>query len=134
MAKSRKVAKLFILDIHMDPTYVSGLSITVFNTLPKKIVQMRSFFWFLFSCIRTEYGDLRSKSPYSVRIQEITDQKKLRIWTFFTLWKCKDIVTRQSYVFICIYTVWMDWKKYTYKFAWFFSWEIFAYIEAFCKC
>ena len=85
MAKSRKVAKLFILDIHMDPTYVSGLSITVFNTLPKQIVQMRSFFWFLFSCIRTEYGDFRSKSPYSVRIQEITDQKKLRIWTFFTL-------------------------------------------------
>ena len=46
---------------------------------------MRSFFCFLFSCIRTEYGDLRSKSPYSVRIQEITDQKKLRIWTFFTV-------------------------------------------------
>ena len=38
MAKSPKVAKLFILDIHMDPTYVSGLSITVFNTLRKKIV------------------------------------------------------------------------------------------------
>ena len=26
--------------------------------------------------IRTEYGDLRSKFPYSVRIQENTDQKK----------------------------------------------------------
>ena len=30
---------------------------------------------------RTEYGDLGSKSPYSVRIQENTDQKKLRTWT-----------------------------------------------------
>ena len=49
-----------------------------------KCVQIRSFFWSVFSCIRTEYGDLRSKSPYSVRIQENTDQKKLRIWTLFT--------------------------------------------------
>ena len=45
-----------------------------------KIVQIRSFFWSLFSCIRTEYGDFRSKSPYSVQRQENTDQKKLRIW------------------------------------------------------
>ena len=34
--------------------------------------------------IRTEYGDLRSKFPYSVRMQENADQKKLRIWTLFT--------------------------------------------------
>ena len=27
------------------------------------------------SCIRTEYGDLQSKSPYPVQIQENTDQK-----------------------------------------------------------
>ena len=27
---------------------------------------------------------LRCNSPYSIRIQEITDQKKLRIWTLFT--------------------------------------------------
>ena len=26
-----------------------------------KSVQIRSFFWSLFPCIRTEYGDLRSK-------------------------------------------------------------------------
>ena len=32
------------------------------------------------------YSDLRSKSRYSVRIQENTDQKKLRIWTLFTPW------------------------------------------------
>ena len=40
-----------------------------------KSVQMRSYFWPVFSCIRTEYGDLRSKSLYLVRIQENTDQK-----------------------------------------------------------
>ena len=48
-----------------------------------KSVQMRSFFWSVFSCIRTEYGDLRNKSPYSVQIQENADQKNLRIWTLF---------------------------------------------------
>ena len=47
-------------------------------------VQTRSFLWFVFFCIRTEYGDLRSKSPYSLWIQENTDQKKLRISTLFT--------------------------------------------------
>ena len=41
-----------------------------------KSVQIQSIFWSVFSCIRTEYGDLRSKYPYSVRIQENTDQKK----------------------------------------------------------
>ena len=40
-----------------------------------KSIQIRSYFWSVFSFIWTEYGDLRSKSLYSVRIQEITDQK-----------------------------------------------------------
>ena len=42
------------------------------------------FFLVRISCIRTEYGDLLRKSPYSVRIQENEDQKKLRIWALFT--------------------------------------------------
>ena len=42
-----------------------------------KSVQIRSFFWAVFSCFRTEYGDLWSKSLYSVRIQEKTEQKKV---------------------------------------------------------
>ena len=45
--------------------------------------QIRSFFWSIFSCIRTEYWDLRSKSPYSVLVQENVNQKNLRIWTLF---------------------------------------------------
>ena len=42
-----------------------------------KSVQIRSFFWTVFSCIR-------SISPYSVRLRENKDQKKLRIWIHFT--------------------------------------------------
>ena len=49
-----------------------------------KSVQIRRFFWSEFCSIRTEYGDLLRKSPYSVRIQENEDQKKLCIWTLFT--------------------------------------------------
>ena len=49
-----------------------------------KSVQIRSYFWSVFSCIPTEYRDLLRKSPYSVGIQENTDRKKLRIWTLFT--------------------------------------------------
>ena len=47
-------------------------------------VQIRIFFWSVFSRIRTEYGNIRNISPHSVRMRESTDQKKLRIWTFFT--------------------------------------------------
>ena len=45
-----------------------------------KSVQIRSFFWSVFSCIRN-----------SVQIQENTDQKKLRIWTLFTQYPCNKI-------------------------------------------
>ena len=40
-----------------------------------KSVQIWIYFWSVFSCIRSEYGDLLRKSPYSVRIQENTGQK-----------------------------------------------------------
>ena len=33
------------------------------------------FFWSVFSSILTEYGDLRSKSSYSVQMRKNTDQK-----------------------------------------------------------
>ena len=49
-----------------------------------KSVQIRSFFWSVFSLIRTEYGEIRSISRYTFRMREKTDQKKLRIWTLFT--------------------------------------------------
>ena len=49
-----------------------------------KTVEIWSHFWSVFSYIHTEYVDLLSKSPYSVQMQENTDQKQLRIWTLFT--------------------------------------------------
>ena len=49
-----------------------------------KCVQIRSFFWSVFSRIRTDHGEIRSISPYSVRVRENTDQRKHRIWTLFT--------------------------------------------------
>ena len=48
---------------------------TFYNGHCVKSVQIQSFFLSVFSCIRAEYGDLPSKSPYSVRIQENTDHK-----------------------------------------------------------
>ena len=52
-----------------------------------KSIQIQSFFWSVFSCIRTEYGEILRISPYSVRMPKNTDQKKLRIWKLFTQWK-----------------------------------------------
>ena len=46
-----------------------------------KSVQIRSFFWSVFIRIQTEYGDVLRIFPYSVQMQENTDQKKLCIWT-----------------------------------------------------
>ena len=40
-----------------------------------KSVQISRFYWSVFSDIRTGYGDLQSKSPYSVRIQKIRTRK-----------------------------------------------------------
>ena len=33
------------------------------------------FFWSLFFCMRTEYGEIRSVSPYSVRMPQNTDHR-----------------------------------------------------------
>ena len=52
-----------------------------------KSVQIRRFFWPVFSRIPTKYGEIRSISSYSVRMRENTDQKKLLIWTLFTQWQ-----------------------------------------------
>ena len=55
-----------------------------------KCVQIQSFFWSVFSRISTEYGEILHIFPYSIRMRENTDQKKIRIWTLFTheyLWE-----------------------------------------------
>ena len=51
-------------------------SINIFRyklTLREKCPYLK-FFWFVFSCIRTECGEIRSISPYSVQIRGDTDQ------------------------------------------------------------
>ena len=40
-----------------------------------KIVGYSEFFWSVFSCIRTEYGEILRISPYSLGMQENKDQK-----------------------------------------------------------
>ena len=66
-------------------SFLSSLSFTNITFLPLYIYFTLSFFWSVFSCIWTDYGDLRS-------IQENTDQKKLHIWTLFTqcLWRGRE--------------------------------------------
>ena len=59
-------------------------SVVVLLSRYAKSVQIRSFFWSVFSRIWTEYGEILRISPYSVRMRENTVQKKLRIWTLFT--------------------------------------------------
>ena len=54
-----------------------------FETLCEKYPNME-FFLVVYFCIRTEYGEILRISPYSVRMRENNDQKKLRIWTLFT--------------------------------------------------
>ena len=61
-----------------------------FHAVPHcvKSVQIQRFFWFIFSYIWTEYGDIHRISPYSVRMRENTDQKNLRIWSLFMQCQC----------------------------------------------
>ena len=40
------------------------------------------FFWSVFSCIWTKYLEMRSISPYKVRIQENTDQRNFKYGHF----------------------------------------------------
>ena len=56
-------------------TNISNIYITPASKCAKS-VRIRSIFWSIIFCIRAEWGNLLRKSPYSVRIQENTDQKK----------------------------------------------------------
>ena len=62
-----------------------------------KSIQIRTFFWSVFPRIRTEYGEVRSVSPYSVRMRENTDKKKLCIWTLFR--QCQGLLLELVPVF-----------------------------------
>ena len=45
-----------------------------------KSVQIRSFFWFVFSRIWTEYREILRKSPYLIRVRENTDHIKSSVF------------------------------------------------------
>ena len=63
-----------------------------------KSVEIRSYFWSVFSCIWTMNG-------YSVQKQENTDQKQLRIWELFTQWcSMKEISKFVSNAFMLVYS------------------------------
>ena len=86
IAKSLKIFFIYLLArmlFYFTLPYVISLSWSSLWEDYLKINQIQSYFWSVFSCIRTKYGDLGSKSPYLVRLQENTDQKYLRIWTHF---------------------------------------------------
>ena len=51
------------------------ISTSRYGTHCVKSAQIRSYFWSVFSRIWTEYGEIQSISPYSVRMPENTDQK-----------------------------------------------------------
>ena len=77
-----------------------------------------NFLRFLFSCIRTEYGDLLCKSPYSVQIRENTDQKKLWLWTPFrqcnVYRNCKGKDTLWNFSSRAFHETWHTFMKYFY--------------------
>ena len=58
--------------IRFGITYPTGRFYKGNNSV--KSVQIRSYFWSVFFCIRTDCGDYLSKSQYSVRILENTDK------------------------------------------------------------
>ena len=62
-----------------------------------KSVQIRNFFCSVFSRIRTEYGEIRSISPYSVQRQESTNQKNSV--SLHIQYKGRKVRTRKNSVF-----------------------------------
>ena len=80
--KCLKKKSLFSIQEQLGRNITMQLWCTLYEKCPNT-----EFFWSVFSRIWTEYGDLLRKSPYSVRIRENTDQKKLRSWTFFSQWQ-----------------------------------------------
>ena len=50
---------------------IKGVFVNKMMLVCMKSIQMRSFFWSVFSCIQTEYGEIQSIAPY------------FHIWTLF---------------------------------------------------
>ena len=73
-----------------------SLSQNCMNTLPlRKRCPYSKFFWSVLSCMRTEYGEIRSISPCSVQMRENKDQKNSEYGHFLRS------VPYRDYVIIC---------------------------------
>ena len=77
-----------------------GLSYSLRKTCPYS-----ELFWSIFSRIRTEYGEMRSISPYSVRMRENTDQNNSEYGPFlrsdFSVWSYSH-TRAYSYILGCV--------------------------------
>ena len=60
----------------------------VSENTPRKKRPHSEIFWSAFSCIRTEYAENRSISPYSVRMRENTDQNNSEYGHFLRSDRC----------------------------------------------
>ena len=83
---------LFLLNISQQSLMVGIITecggITTLNKrqqLLRENLYYSEFFWSVFSGFQTEYGVIRSISPYSVRMWEIRPEK-LRMRTLFKQW------------------------------------------------
>ena len=79
-----------------------------------KSVQIRSFLWSVFSCIRTEYGDLRSKlfspntgkyrpekTPYLDTFHVMRTTEAMKLWHIpESLWECYHGIVVDIYIFL----------------------------------
>ena len=85
-----KISKGDISMIHCSSNTIEmrKIVITTSASLCKKW-PYSEFFWSAFSCIRTEYGNLQSKSPYSVRMRENADQKNSE-YGYFSHRECRE--------------------------------------------
>ena len=79
-------------NVHVRETLISS------NNLCVKSVQIAIFFWPVFSCIWTEYGDLLHKSHYSVKLQENTNKKK----SLFGDFSCGECLNEYIFQFMVL--------------------------------
>ena len=68
--------KLDLLVLTIERINNCGYSFWTWTWTLREKCPYSELFWSIFSLIRTEYGEIRSISPYSVRIRENTDQNK----------------------------------------------------------
>ena len=75
------ISEIILFPKKLQTRKVSNI-IQILNTTLRKRFLFPDFFWFLFSLILAEYGDLLRQTTYSVRLQEYVDQKNSKYKSF----------------------------------------------------